>query len=66
MKVPKLKLHDMLVFKQKKHGKSGINKLHYTIGKSHSNIYQGKYLNKIFLYKKSDPCVAASNVFTTD
>jgi hypothetical protein len=54
----------MLVFKQKKHGKSGINKLHYTTGKSHSNIYQGKYLD--FLYKKNDPCVAASNVFTTD
>jgi hypothetical protein len=30
MKVPKLKSYDMLVFKQKKHGKSGINKLHYT------------------------------------
>jgi shikimate 5-dehydrogenase len=27
--------YDMLVFKQKKHGKSGINKLHYTTGKSH-------------------------------
>jgi hypothetical protein len=25
----KIKTADMLVFKQKKHGKSGINKLHY-------------------------------------
>jgi hypothetical protein len=54
----------MLVFKQKKHGKSGINKLHYYRKNPHSNIYQGKYLNGDYI--KNDPCVAASNVFTTD
>jgi hypothetical protein len=52
----------MLVFKQKKHGKSGINKLHYTKGEIPFKYYQGKYLNGVI--KKATHVL--SNVFTTD
>jgi hypothetical protein len=51
----KIKTATICLFLQKKHGKSGINKLHYIhVRKIPFKIYQGKYLNGI-LYKKSDP-----------